>query len=218
MFSLIAGTVESLTPVGRRERIVFLGLDGAGKSFLIQNLILLSQKQEICVEIGKTHPTLGLNVSQLASPNNNISLLEVGGSPSIRPMWRHYYDDATKFVFILDSSNIDRYDEAYQEFSDFKGTRFLDMLTFLLKEIHKVSLAETMFYHTISCKILQRVRDPSNYLLFWSSIRWIFGVLTMEERLTSVWGHFSRIVAKMTLVNCLVSLFLILNHLVSIRS
>lgn len=132
MFSLIAGTVESLTPVGRRERIVFLGLDGAGKSFLIQNLILLSQKQEICVEIGKTHPTLGLNVSQLASPNN-ISLLEVGGSPSIRPMWRHYYDDATKFVFILDSSNIDRYDEAYQEFSDFKeSTRSLELPTLLV--------------------------------------------------------------------------------------
>lgn len=124
MFSLIAGAVESLTPVRRRERIVFLGLDGAGKSFLIQNLKLLSQKQEIGVEIGITHPTLGLNVSEL-TPGSNISLLEIGGSPSIRPMWKHYYDDATKFVFILDSSNIGRLDEAYKEFSDFKGMHIL---------------------------------------------------------------------------------------------
>jgi len=128
MFSLIAGAVESLAPVNRRKKVVFLGLDGAGKSFLIQNLRLLSQKQETSREIGKIHPTLGLNVSELDS-FSNISLLEVGGSASIRPMWKHYYNEATKFIFVLDTSSTDRFDEAYREFSDFKGTHFLYVLT-----------------------------------------------------------------------------------------
>ena len=120
MFSLITGAIESLTPVGRQEKVVFLGLDGAGKSFLITNLKFLSQKREIAKEPERTHPTLGLNVSELDTPCK-ISLLEIGGSPSIRPMWKYYYDEATKFVYILDSSSIDRFDEAYQEFSDFIG-------------------------------------------------------------------------------------------------
>lgn len=123
MFSLVEGVLESLTPVGRESTIVFLGLDGAGKSAMIQNLKLLSQKQEPGSKFEKLNPTLGLSVSKLAGPSR-ATLLEIGGSPSIRPMWRHYYADANKFVFVLDSSNIHRYDEAYKEFSDFIGVHF----------------------------------------------------------------------------------------------
>lgn len=127
MFSLIGGVFESVTPAYREEKIVFLGLDGAGKSSLIEKLKAISQKKDLHNDLEKMHPTLGLSVSKLAGPNNT-TLLEVGGSSSIRPVWQHYYEEATKFVFIVDSSDIDRFDEAFNEFSDFRGAFFLSLL------------------------------------------------------------------------------------------
>lgn len=41
---------------------------------------------------------------------------DVGGQEKIRPLWRHYYTGTQGLIFVVDSSDRDRMDEARQEF------------------------------------------------------------------------------------------------------
>lgn len=40
---------------------------------------------------------------------------DVGGQDKIRPLWRHYYTGTQGLVFVVDSQDRDRIDEARQE-------------------------------------------------------------------------------------------------------
>lgn len=40
---------------------------------------------------------------------------DVGGQDKIRPLWRHYYTGTQGLVFVVDSNDRDRIDEARQE-------------------------------------------------------------------------------------------------------
>lgn len=40
---------------------------------------------------------------------------DVGGQDKIRPLWRHYYTGTQGLIFVIDSADRDRIDEARQE-------------------------------------------------------------------------------------------------------
>lgn len=40
---------------------------------------------------------------------------DVGGQDKIRPLWRHYYTGTQGLIFVVDSADTDRLDEAKQE-------------------------------------------------------------------------------------------------------
>ena len=40
---------------------------------------------------------------------------DVGGNDKIRPLWRHYYTGAQGLIFVVDSADAERMDEARQE-------------------------------------------------------------------------------------------------------
>ena len=46
---------------------------------------------------------------------NAHQLQDVGGQDKIRPLWRHYYTGTQGLVFVVDSNDRDRIDEARQE-------------------------------------------------------------------------------------------------------
>jgi ADP-ribosylation factor protein 6 len=43
------------------------------------------------------------------------SLQDVGGQDKIRPLWRHYYTGTQGLIFVVDSQDRERIDEARQE-------------------------------------------------------------------------------------------------------
>ena len=64
-------------------RVVTLGLDGAGKTAILNKLKL--------GEFVPTIPTIGFNVETLEFRNVKITLWDVGGQHKLRPLWKHYY-------------------------------------------------------------------------------------------------------------------------------
>eukprot|EP01113_Clastostelium_recurvatum_P048140 TRINITY_DN86_c0_g1_i1.p1 TRINITY_DN86_c0_g1~~TRINITY_DN86_c0_g1_i1.p1 ORF type:complete len:188 (-),score=46.96 TRINITY_DN86_c0_g1_i1:260-823(-) len=93
----------------RREcRIVMLGLDAAGKTTTLYRLRL--------GDVVTTIPTIGFNVESI-DLNNGLSFTvwDIGGQDRIRPLWRHYYHNTQGIVFLVDSSDHDRVDEAREE-------------------------------------------------------------------------------------------------------
>ncbi|XP_069490667.1 ADP-ribosylation factor-like [Ambystoma mexicanum] len=89
-------------------RIMMLGLDAAGKTTILYRLKLNETVPNI--------PTLGYNVETL-EPMQNVSftIWDVGGQPKIRPLWRHYYTNTDGLLFVVDSADPERFEEARSE-------------------------------------------------------------------------------------------------------
>ncbi|CAF0830147.1 unnamed protein product [Rotaria sordida] len=90
------------------SRILMLGLDAAGKTTILYKVKLNENLQTI--------PTIGFNVEQV-SPCRGVSFTvwDVGGQEKIRRLWQHYYQGADGLVFVVDSNDQERIDEAREE-------------------------------------------------------------------------------------------------------
>lgn len=84
-----------------------LGLDAAGKTTILYKLKL---NQGI-----STVPTVGFNVETLTYKNIKFNVWDVGGQEKIRPLWRHYFTGTQGLIFVVDSADRARIDEARQE-------------------------------------------------------------------------------------------------------
>eukprot|EP01125_Pyxidicula_operculata_P006032 TRINITY_DN210_c0_g1_i1.p1 TRINITY_DN210_c0_g1~~TRINITY_DN210_c0_g1_i1.p1 ORF type:complete len:180 (-),score=49.12 TRINITY_DN210_c0_g1_i1:135-674(-) len=94
--------------LGKKEmRILMVGLDAAGKTTVLYKLKL--------GEIVTTIPTIGFNVETVQYKNINFTVWDVGGQDKIRPLWRHYYQNTQGLIYVVDSNDRARIDEAALE-------------------------------------------------------------------------------------------------------
>ena len=88
-------------------RILMLGLDAAGKTTILHQL---GKKGEV-----KTLPTIGFNVESLDYKNFNFIVFDIGGADKMRLLFRHYYQNTKGLIFVVDSHDRDRIEEAAEE-------------------------------------------------------------------------------------------------------
>jgi len=62
-----------------------------------------------------TIPTVGFNVETVTYKNTKFNVWDVGGQDKIRPLWRHYFSGTQGLIFVVDSNDRDRMDEARKE-------------------------------------------------------------------------------------------------------
>ncbi|KAI6077177.1 ADP-ribosylation factor 4 isoform X2 [Aix galericulata] len=84
-----------------------LGLDAAGKTTILYKLKL--------GEIVTTIPTIGFNVETVEYKNICFTVWDVGGQDKIRPLWRHYFQNTQGLIFVVDSNDRERIQEAAEE-------------------------------------------------------------------------------------------------------
>ena len=89
------------------KKLLMLGLDNAGKTTLLYKLKL--------GEVVKTTPTIGFNLEQVSYKKLKFSVWDLGGQDRIRPLWRHYYQGMKGIIFVLDSNDRERCNEALDE-------------------------------------------------------------------------------------------------------
>jgi len=95
---------------GKQEmRILMVGLDAAGKTTILYKLKL--------GEVVTTIPTIGFNVETVEYKNISFTVWDVGGQDKIRPLWRHYYQNTQGLIFVVDSNDRDRVEDAREELS-----------------------------------------------------------------------------------------------------
>jgi len=93
---------------GKKEmRILMVGLDAAGKTTILYKLKL--------GEIVTTIPTIGFNVETVEFKNISFTVWDVGGQDKIRPLWRHYFQNTQGLIFVVDSNDRERLNEAREE-------------------------------------------------------------------------------------------------------
>ncbi|KAM3604730.1 uncharacterized protein V6R79_015579 [Siganus canaliculatus] len=91
--------------------VLLLGLDNAGKSTLLYKL---KHDTHVC-----TVPTVGFNVEMFDARKNRknfaVTMWDVGGQKKMREHWKDFHQDAAAVVFVVDSSDRTRLDEAQSE-------------------------------------------------------------------------------------------------------
>merc|ERR1712207_32780 len=88
-------------------RILMVGLDAAGKTTILYKLKL--------GEVVTTIPTIGFNVETVEYKNLSFTVWDVGGQDKIRPLWRHYYQGTNGLIYVVDSNDRDRVEDAREE-------------------------------------------------------------------------------------------------------
>lgn len=88
-------------------RILMIGLDAAGKTTVLYKLKLN--------ELVTTIPTIGFNVEHVTYKSLDMTIWDVGGQDKIRPLWKHYYENTDAIIYVVDSNDPDRLDEASAE-------------------------------------------------------------------------------------------------------
>jgi len=94
-------------------RILMVGLDAAGKTTILYKMKL--------GEVVTTIPTIGFNVETVEYKKISFTVWDVGGQDKIRPLWRHYYHNTNGLIFVVDSNDRDRIEEAREELARMLG-------------------------------------------------------------------------------------------------
>lgn len=93
---------------GNQEvRILMVGLDNAGKTTILYQLRLH--------EVISTVPTIGFNVETVNYKNISFTVWDIGGQDKIRNLWRVYLKGSQGLIFVIDSSDKQRIEEAKGE-------------------------------------------------------------------------------------------------------
>ena len=91
----------------KQFKIAVVGLDSAGKTTMLNFL-----RFEKSIE---TLPTIGVNVEVLQRQNVNLSIFDLGGQMHFRNLWGTLMKGASAIIFVVDSSDRARTEEAKNE-------------------------------------------------------------------------------------------------------
>lgn len=92
---------------GVNIKTLLVGLDNAGKSSILYKLQL--------GENIATVPTIGFNVELIQYRNIDFVMWDIGGQDKIRQLWVHYYQGVKVVIFVIDSNDVERIEQASGE-------------------------------------------------------------------------------------------------------
>ncbi|CAG06532.1 unnamed protein product, partial [Tetraodon nigroviridis] len=108
----LAPRAPSFLPGLHPLHVVVIGLDSAGKTSLLYRLKLR--------EFVETIPTKGFNTETVrvavgSSRSVSFQVWDVGGQEKLRPLWKSYTRRTDGLVFVVDSAEMERMEEARVE-------------------------------------------------------------------------------------------------------
>jgi GTP-binding protein SAR1 len=109
-FGWIWNVLRGLGLVNIKAKMLFLGLDNAGKTTLLGTL---SQGR-----LKSCKPTIRPNSEELALGNITFNTYDLGGHESARTLWSEYFVAVDVIVFMVDATDHDRFAESYKELNE----------------------------------------------------------------------------------------------------
>lgn len=113
MFSYLKGlfwsTLESLGLWGKKATILFLGLDNAGKTTLMELLRTGKLRQNM--------PTHHATSEEMTMEGITFRTIDMGGHKSARVLWKNFYSSIDGIVYVVDAADESRLEESLVEFN-----------------------------------------------------------------------------------------------------
>ena len=88
-------------------KIIIIGLDNAGKTTILEWIKT--------GEMEKVVPTIGYEYQELWVKNLTLKVWDLSGQQKFRTVWKHYYVDVCGIVFVIDSTDLEKMETAWDE-------------------------------------------------------------------------------------------------------
>ena len=135
MFSLLQGFWHYFFDKPNLHVLV-IGLDHAGKSSLLERIkTMYNTTPGLAME--KITPTIGMNLAKLNHLGAQVIIWDLGGQIKMRSIWEKYYSEANAVIFVVDSADRGRLQEAklaYDAACDNESLSQVPIVTFANKQ------------------------------------------------------------------------------------
>ena len=123
-YPFVANVAANETGRWGRYNLIIVGLDGAGKTTLLeQSKTMFTDARGLPPD--KIVPTVGLNIGRLVMGGIELLIWDLGGQATLRTIWPQYYSEAHAVIWVLDSTDAERFTDAREELEAVMGSELL---------------------------------------------------------------------------------------------